>query len=191
LKKAKIYDIIMVHIRKELFFMKSKISIILALVTVLLCFAACSNIPDEPATTAVEYYSYNDPYVEVAPPANVSEGAEYTQKYVDKNVNIEFVMSSYYADGNTAAKITKIDFMSPDMVMDMRGLATIEIIGKSRSQEYMRIAYTAYDANGKVLRNTFLQGKLEGVGNGERCAPAPFEIPDGTVKIVFSDYVEE
>lgn len=172
--------------------MKSKISIILALVTVLLCFAACSNIPDEPATTAVEYHSYVDPYAEtVAPPVNASEGAEYKNQYLEKVENIEFVMSSYYADGNTAAKITKIDFMSPDMVMDMRGLATIEIIGKSRSQEYMRIAYTAYDANGKVLRNTFLQGKLEGVGNGESCAPAPFEIPDGTVKIVFSDYVEE
>ena len=63
--------------------MKSTISIILVLVAVVLCFAGCSYVPKEPATTSIENYSYVNPYGEkVTPPVNAEAGKETETKYL-------------------------------------------------------------------------------------------------------------
>ena len=79
--------------------MKSLISLILATLIVALCFVGCSNVPEEPATTAVANYSYVNPMGMTAPPpANVetTDGQTFPVQYIETVNNIEIVYSSYY-----------------------------------------------------------------------------------------------
>ncbi len=171
--------------------MKSVISIILVLAAVSLCLFGCSNIPKEPATTSVENYSYVNPYGEtVAPPQNADKLDKV--QYLDTVNDIEFVMSSYYVDNNSVAKINSIKLEYDAMMAnEVTGLADVEIIGKGIGDDWMKIAYTAYDKDGKVVRNTHFQASLDGVKKGDIVKECVFDIPEEAVKVVFFDYVEE
>lgn len=173
--------------------MKSAISILLVLVAVTLCFFGCSNVPKEPATTTVENHSYVNPYGDtVAPPSNAEEGKETETKYLETVNDVEFVMSSYYVYNNCVAKVSNI-YMEYDSMQanEVMAFADIEITGKSLGEEFMRIGYTAYDKDGNVVRNSFFQAKLKGVGKGDVVEKCPLDFPEETVKVVFFDYVED
>lgn len=172
--------------------MKSSVSIILALVLIALCFAGCSNVPKEPATTSVEKFSYVNPYGEkVTPPVNATD-KNTEDKYLETINDIEFVMSSYYVYKNCVAKITDISLEYDSMLVDeVSGLASVEIMGKSLGEDWMKIGYIAYDKDGKVVRNTHFQASLDGVGKGDIVEKCVFDLPDEAVKVVFFDYVEK
>ncbi len=173
--------------------MKSTVSIILALVLIALCFAGCSNVPKEPATTSVEKFSYVNPYGEkVTPPVNAETNKDTEDKYLETINDIEFVMSSYYVYKNCVAKITDISLEYDSMLVDeVSGLASVEIMGKSLGEDWMKIGYTAYDKDGKVVRNTHFQASLDGAGKGDIVEKCVFDLPDEAVKVVFFDYVEK
>lgn len=173
--------------------MKSTISIILALVLIALCFAGCSNVPKEPATTSIENHSYVNPYGEtVTPPVNAGTNQNTDNKYLETVNDIEFVMSSYYVYNNCVAKITDISLEYDSMLVDeVQGLASVEIMGKSLGEEWMKIGYTAYDKDGNVVRNTLFQASLKGAGKGDIVEKCVFELPDEAVKVVFHDYTEK
>ena len=173
--------------------MKSTISIILVLITVALCFIGCSNVPKEPATTSVENYSYVNPYGEtVAPPANADPGKETPTKFVETVNNIEFVMSSYYVYNNCVAKINNVDINYDQLLVNaVTGFADVEIMDKALGEEWMKIGYVAYDKDGKVVRDTYLQASLKGNGKGDLVEDCIFDLPEETVKVVFGDYTEK
>ena len=50
--------------------------------------------------------------------------------------------------------------------------------------------YVAYDAQGKIVRNTYISVPLKGVKSGDVVEHRRFDFPRETVKIVFSNYVE-
>lgn len=170
--------------------MKSTVSILLVLVTVALCLFGCSNVPKEPATTSVENYSYVNPYGEtVAPPANAESDNNISTKYVETVNDIEFVMSSYYVYNNCVAKINGIDLEYDQLLVNaVTGLADVEIMGKSLGEEWIKIGYVAYDKDGKVVRNTYLQASLKGNGKGDIVENCVFDLPEEAVKVVFSNY---
>lgn len=172
--------------------MKSTVSIILVLITVTLCLFGCSNVPKEPATTSVEKYSYVNPYGEtVAPPVNAEPGKETSTKYVETLNDIEFVMSSYYVYNNCVAKINKVDLEYDQLLVNaVTGLADVEIMDKSLGEEWMKIGYVAYDKDGKVVRNTYLQASLKGNSKGDIVEKCVFDLPENAVKVVFTNYTE-
>lgn len=174
--------------------MKSTISIFLVMVCVALCFFGCSNIPDEPATTTVVNHSYANPYGEtVAPPANADpSGTTEPVKYVETINNIEFVVSDYNVYGNSVASIKDIELeYNAFSALELMGVASVEIKGIGSRKDNMRIGYTAYDKDGKVVRKSFLQAELDGVKVGDVVEDCIFDFPEGTAKIVFFDYTEE
>lgn len=171
--------------------MKSAISILLVLIAVSLCFFGCSNVPKEPATTTVENHSYVNPYGEtVAAPENAEKPED--TKYLETVNDIEFVMSSYYVYNNCVAKITDISLEYDSMLVnEVMGLASVEIMGKGLGEDWMKIGYTAYDKDGKVVKNVFFQASLDGAGKGDTIEKCVFDLPEEAVKVVFHDYVEE
>ncbi|MBQ3046133.1 MAG: hypothetical protein IJO03_02835 [Clostridia bacterium] len=171
--------------------MKSVISILLVLAAVTLCLFGCSNVPKEPATTTVENHSYVNPYGEtVAAPQNAEKHDKV--QYLETVNDIEFVMSSYYVYNNCVAKIKDFSLEYVMLNVDpIAGLASVEIMGKSLGEDYMKIGYTAYDKNGTVIRETHLQASLDGAGKGDIVEKCVFELPEETVKVVFHDYVEK
>lgn len=175
--------------------MKSTISIFLVMVCVALCFFGCSNIPEEPATTTIVNHSFANPYGEtVAPPANAdpSSGTTAAVKYVETVNNIEFVVSDYNVYGNSVASIKDIELeYNAYSAFEVMGVASVEIMGIGSRKDNMRIGYIAYDKDGKVVRNSFLQAQLDGVKVGDVVTDCIFDFPEETVKIVFCDYVED
>lgn len=172
--------------------MKSIISIFFAVIIVALCFAGCaSNIPEEPATTAVENHSYVTPNGETLPaPVNAQPDVSYPVEYVDKTSNIEFVISSYYVYGNSVASISNIEISDDGFSLNANGFLDVKMEGVGTRSDGMKIAYVAYDKDGNVVRNSHIQAKLDGVKDGDTVENRRFDVPRETVKIVFKDYVE-
>ncbi len=175
--------------------MKSALCLFLVLVTVTLCFFGCSNIPDEPATTDTMTATYINPLgATAAPPVNVdpTEGGTTTPvQYVETTNNVEFVLSSYYVYKNSVAKINSVYVEDDGFSLNADGYAEVEMIAIGSKKDNMRIAYTAYDANGKVVRESYILATLDGVKEGDVCKDRRFEVPRDAVKIVFSNYIEK
>ena len=175
--------------------MKSLISVILAMTVIALCFFGCkSNIPEVPATTGSANYTYVNPYGQTAPdPENVTaaEGQTFPVVYVETVNNVEIVLSDYYVYGNTVASIKNIELAVDGISVSADGYADVEVTAIGSRKEDMKIGYIAYDANGNIVRNTYVLVPLKGVKEGETVARRRFDFPREAVKIVFMDYIEE
>lgn len=173
--------------------MKSTVCIFFAVIFVALCFVGCSNIPDEPATTDTSKISYVNPYGETAaPPVNVDPSSEttYPVQYIETVNDVEVVLSSYYVYGNSVATITDIKLTDDGFSNNASGYADVRIDGIGSRKDGMKIAYTAYDKDGNIIRNSYILAKLDGVKEGETCEGRRFDFPREAVKIVFYDYVD-
>ncbi len=175
--------------------MKSLICVILAMTVITLCFFGCkSNIPEEPATTGSANYSYVNPYGQTAPdPENVepSEGQTFPVVYVETINNVEVVLSDYYVFGNSVAKITNIALEDDGVSVNADGYADVVMTAIGSRREDVRIGYIAYDANGDIVRNTYITVPIKNVKENETVSRRRFDFPRDAVKIVFMDYVEE
>lgn len=174
--------------------MKSVISLILAAILLALCFAGCSNIPEEPATTAVANYTYVNPMGETAPaPANAetTEGQTFPVKYIETVNNVEFVLSSYYVYGNTVATIENIELEDDGFSVRADGFVSVRVNGIGSRRDNMKIGYIGYDANGTVVRDSYMLVPLKGVKEGDLVEDRRIDFPRECVKIVFTDWVEE
>ena len=175
--------------------MKSIISIILALTVIALCFAGCktNTLPEEPATTGSANYTYVNPYGQTAPdPENVTptEGQTFPVVYVETVNDVEIILSDYYVYGKTVASIKNIELTDDGISINADGYADVEVSSVGSKKDDMKIAYVAYDAQGKIVRNTYISVPLKGVKSGDVVEHRRFDFPRDTVKIVFSNYVE-
>lgn len=175
--------------------MKSIISIILAMTVIALCFAGCktNKLPEEPATTGSANYSYVNPYGQTAPdPVNVepTEGQTFPVVYVETINDVEIVVSNYYVYGKTVLSIKNIELADDGISINADGYADIEVSNVGSRKDDAKIAYVAYDAQGKVVRNTYISVPLKGVKAGGVVEHRRFDFPRDTAKIVFTDYVE-
>ena len=175
--------------------MKSVLKILLAAVMLLTCLTACSNIPDEPAVTSVEKYTYYDHYGQTAPVAeNIKDYPNMTQPvyYYKTTHEIECVRSSYFVYGNTVAEITDVrfDYEGTGFSMFINGRADVKITAKGMRDDEMRIGYTAYDEDGKKLDTSSIVFNIEELDEGDVWEDTIVIIPDNTARIVFHDYEE-
>lgn len=175
--------------------MKSALCLFLVLVTVTLCFFGCSNVPEEPATTDTMTVSYVNPLgATAAPPVNVDPtegGTTAPVQYVETTNNVEFVLSSYYVYKNSVAKINAVSLEDDGFSLNADGYADVEMIAIGSKKDGMKIGYAAYDANGELVRQSFILTTLDGVKEGDVCDGRRFDIPREAVKVVFSNYIEK
>lgn len=175
--------------------MKSALCLFLVLVTVTLCFFGCSNIPEEPATTDTMTVTYVNPYgATAAAPVNVDPtegGTTVPVQYVETTNNVEFVLSSYYVYKNSVAKINSVVLEDDGFSVNADGYVDVEMLAIGSRKDDMKIAYAAYDAEGNLVRSSFILTKLDGVKEGDVCEDRRFDIPREAVKVVFGNYIEK
>lgn len=171
--------------------MKSALKIISVFFASLFILGACSNIPDEPATSSVKEYTYIDPVSATYPvPENADEfpGVTFPLKYVEGPVNIQCVISSYYVDGNSVARIESVSFDRQPGSARTSGVLTVKIDAIGSRKNGMRIAYTCYDAEGNPISEDFFTlAELKDIKKGDTVR-MPISLINGTAKIVFSNY---
>lgn len=153
-----------------------------------LCLAGCSNIPDYPATTAVEKRTYINGVGATAPVAeNIGDYPGVTQppKNVATTHEVEFVLSSYYVYGNTVVTLNEIEFENIDTPQNVvYGTAYGVITGKGKEKE-IKIAYNAYDENGKLIKeNGCMERNINNMKDNDEIT-FTFGVPLGTAKIEF------
>ncbi len=173
--------------------MKSAISIFLVLVCVALCFFGCSNIPDEPAQTTAITKSFENPYGETAaPPVNADPSTTGPVTYLKTINNVEFVVADYFVYGNSVAKIKDFNLEFDDMsAFEVSGYADLEIMGIGSKKDGMKVAYTGYDKDGNVTRDSYFIAKLDDVKKGDVVEECRFDFSKDTVKVVFHNYIED
>lgn len=157
-----------------------------------LCLAGCSNIPDSPATTAVEKRTYINGVGATAPVAeNIDKYPGVTQppKSVATTHEVELVVSSYYVYGNTVINFGNVEFENIDTPQNtVYGSFNGVISGKDKKDKEFRIAYNAYDENGKLIKeNGCMERNVNGMKDGDEIS-FTFAVPLGTAKIEFFDY---
>ncbi len=171
--------------------MKSALKIISVFFAALFILGACSNIPDEPATSSAKEYTYIDPVSATYPiPENADEfpDATFPIKYVEGPVNVECIISSYYVDGNSVARIESVSLDRQPGSARTSGALTVTIDAIGSRKNGMRIAYTCYDAQGNPISEDFsTRAELKDVKKGDTVL-MPISLVDGTAKIVFSNY---
>lgn len=171
---------------------KTIISIILALTVALLCFVGCAKLPDEPITTSVEKQSYISPYGATAPaPENAEDDPTRPVTYIETVNSVEIVYESYYIFGKNAATITGLELTDDGISYNADGYVQVKLLTVGSRSENMKIGYTAYDAEGNIVRNTYFSVPMKGVKEGDTVEDRRIDYPRETVKIVFHDYVEK
>lgn len=171
---------------------KTVISAFLALTIALLCFAGCAKLPEEPITTSVEKLSYVSPYGATAPaPENGDKDVSRPVTFIETINNVEMVYNSYYIYGKNAVKIKSVVLEDDGISYNADGYIDVEAITVGSRSELMKVGYTAYDAEGNIVRDTYFSVPLKGVKAGDTVTERRIDYPRETVKIVFHDYVEK
>lgn len=180
---------------------KRAISVILAASAVVLCFAGCTaDLPETPAETYTASYTYVNPIKPDIPTSAPAEGEEgdtmqtaiANSGAVVKSTNVDFVLKDYYIFGSSVAKITNVE-LDDYGIGNINGYADVEIISVGHRSDGMRIGYRAYDATGKLVRQSFILAKLDdkSIADGTVVEARRFDFPREAVKVEFYDYVEE
>ncbi len=175
--------------------MKSIISIIMLVLVLSLCLVGCkSNIPDEPAQTRAERYTYINPMGATTPNKDkeTTKGETTAVQYVETPEDIQLVFADYYVFGNSVAKIKSVEF-SDYGIGNVSGFADVEMIAVGRRSDDMRIGYSAYDANDNLVRSSYLLVKLDdkSVKEGSVCENRRFDFPRDAVRVEFYSYIPE
>lgn len=173
--------------------MKSIVSIVLVIAALSLCLFGCSNVPKEPPTTSAVQQSYVSPMGEtVAAPENPDnvDGSLPAYQFVETLNKVEIVLSSYYVYKNSVAEITNVHIDDDGFSINADGTVDVKINAIGSKKNDMRIGYEAYDADGNLVRNSYVLAKLDGVKEGDTVEGRRFDLPRNAVKVVFMDYVE-
>lgn len=175
--------------------MKSVISVILIVCALSLCLFGCkSNIPEQPAVTYSEQYTYYNPLGATVPATQdeTEEGETASVQYVQTINNIQVVLEDYYVFGNSVAKISSIDIQDYG-IGNVNGYADVEMIAIGRRADGMRIGFRAYDAKGEIVRESYILALLDdkSISDGSVCENRRFDFPREAVKVEFFSYVAE
>ena len=153
------------------------VSLVLIMV-VAFAFSSCAKVPTEEVTTGTETYTL----------INNNNTSSSTETKTDNNV--EFVFQSYYKYKGNYASVSDVRFETEDTTENAKGYVDVKMVYIEEKNDDMAIGYKAYDANGEVLRNSYLLVDLDGVRNGKTIENIRFDIPYETVKVEFFDYSE-
>lgn len=169
---------------------KSIVAIIMVFVLVAAFFSGCSRIPKEPPETTLEKHSYINPVGETI----IADEAYFKRfgtniKYVKTIGNVELSLNSYYVYGKNAASMEVKELSYDGISIHPEGEVDIKIISIGKRADNMKIGYTAYDAQGKVILKSHILIKLKGVKRND-VITRRFHFPKDCAKVVFHDYVD-
>lgn len=161
---------------------KSFISVLLVFVTVIFCFAGCAKPPEEPAkteTTVLEVKKADGAMV------NNDEG---NFQYTETKSNVKFKLKTYYTFNENYASIGNITVDNDTIGINANCYCDVTLIYKGKESDSMKISFTAYDKNGDIVRDSFIDLDVDDVKNGKTVEGMRFDIPYSTASVVFKDF---
>ncbi len=160
--------------------------IIALLIAVSLIFAlsACSKVPEGEVTTKEETFSVVNNFEEQ------TTGSE-DETESSSQGNIKIITQSYYEDNGNYASLENVRFDNERISARLYGSVDVKVLKKASGSEEMRIAYKAYDANGELVRDTFIKATYKGLWLGKTVKGVRFNVPYEAVRVEFCNYTEQ
>ena len=167
--------------------LKAIISILSAAAIFSCCLAGCAKPPEEEAVTSTEVYEVIKQNGELSTDADDSSAKSYTAT----SNNVVFTLSSYNEFNGNYGTMKNITVDNDSFSVKATCYCDIEMIYVGGKSDNMKIAYTAYDKDGNVVRDTFLQADLDDVKSGDTVTGVRFDIPYETASVVFGNFTGE
>lgn len=169
---------------------RSSLAIVIAFTLILTVLCSCSHIPEEPPVNSVEKFTYVDPAGATVLFDNPKDKSEPVVKYVKTIENVEFSMNSYYVYKKNAASFTVEEFINDGFLRKTSCAVNVKMISIGKRSDNMKIRYRAFDKDGNEIYSSFILVVLKGVKRDDVVQRRRVTFPDGTVKVVFEDFVD-
>lgn len=163
---------------------KSLISILLVFMTVIFCFTGCAKPPEEPAKTETTELE-----IKKADGAMIYNDEENIQFTETKN-NVIFKLKTYYSFNENYASISNITVDNDTIGINANCYCDVTLIFKGKESDSMKIGFTAYDKNGEIVRDSFIDLDVKDVKNGKTVEGMRFDIPYSTASVVFKNFAD-
>lgn len=160
---------------------KSVISLILVSLIVVFCFAGCAKPPEEPAESETQV-------IEVVEAAGAILNNSDEVSYEAKSNNVNFKLKSYFTFNENYASISNITVDNETIGINANCYCDVTLIYKGKESESMKIGFTAYDSNGEIVRDSFINLDVKDVKNGKTVEGLRFDIPYSTATVEFKDF---
>ncbi len=162
---------------------KLSTSVLLVFVTVIFCFTGCAKPPEGPAKTETTLLE-----VKKADGAMVNDDEGNVEYFETKN-NVKFNLKTYYTFNENYASIDNITVDNDTIGINANCYCDVTLIYKGKESDSMKISFTAYDKNGEIVRDSYIDLDIEDVKNGKTVEGMRFDIPYSTASVVFKDFV--
>ena len=172
-----------------------RIAALCMILSLLFIISSCASgeIPTEEPTSVAENKDVYNPFKkdETAKPADEKiEDKKETEATSIVPDSVEIVYNNYYKYGENYVKVYDFRIDNEHISSKAKGYFDAEMLRIGRRSADVKIAYTSYDADGNVIRNSFSYIDLDGIKVGEKIEKVRFDVPYNAVKVVFNDFSE-
>ncbi len=167
---------------------KSIVAAIMTFVLIAAIFTGCSRIPKEAATETRENQSFVNPDGATVTAQDIQDKSKTLVKHIKTVDNIELVEKSYYVFGKNAAEMTFKKISYDGVQVNVSGFVDVKMIAIGKRSDDMKIGYTAFDAEGNEVLQSYIYIKLKGVKRNEVVENRRFYFPTDAVRVEFYDY---
>ncbi len=122
-----------------------------------------------------------------SPAGSVSQTQKENGNVGYKIADVEFVLQNYYSDGTNYGEINNIRFDDESFASSAYGYLDVKLIYLGSARKNLVIGYKAYNARGKVVRDSTVAVKTEGTHTGDTVENIRFNVPFSTVRVEFFD----
>jgi len=147
------------------------------------------TLPDTPVEVITEQVTFEKLEVETGEYSTNADGSQIGKDLVQSLGDLEIVQKNYYVYRNTVASLENFVIDDDGLSVNASAYADVKISQLGSGEKEMKIAYTAYDADGNVVRKTYMLALLDGVKEGDTVKECRIDLPRNAVKIEFENYV--
>lgn len=169
---------------------KSIFALVLVFVLVAAIFTGCSRLPKEPAVDSSQNQTYINPDGATVTAQDANDKNKIVVEHVQTLDGIELKEKSYYVFGKNAAEMTFKKISYDGVQVNASGFVDVKMIAIGKRSDDMKIGYTAYDAEGNDVLQSYIYIKLKGVKKGDVVENRRFYFPTDAVRVEFYDYTE-
>lgn len=146
------------------------------------------TLPDEPVEVITEQVTYAKLEPESGEFSTNADGSQIGKELIETVGDLQIVQKSYYVYRNSVATVENIVIDDDGISVNASGYADVRVSQIGSGEKEMKIGYKAYDADGNIVRDTYILVKLEGVNPGDVVTERRLDIPRNAVRLEFENY---
>ncbi len=149
------------------------------------------TMPDTPVEIVTEQVTYEKLELETGEFSTNADGSQIGKELVQSVGDLEIVQKSYYVYRNSVATLENIVVDDDGLSVNASAYADVKFSQIGSGEKEMKIAYKAYDAEGNVVRSTYVLALIKQVDENNVVSECRIDLPRNAVRIEFENYTGE